>query len=135
SSEAGLWVTVEGASSAILLKSKITLKCGFDLGFTLKPTLLILEINSVNGLLSSGTLFSLFSPLLHLLLGRYAFHLWRPLSQVITEATKKLPTAVSVRNKQTIFNIHPEKKKKQGTKAKRYIFVAYLPINESNDLW
>uniref|UniRef100_A0A9J7Y1E6 DnaJ (Hsp40) homolog, subfamily C, member 15 n=1 Tax=Cyprinus carpio carpio TaxID=630221 RepID=A0A9J7Y1E6_CYPCA len=25
--------------------------------------------------------------------GRYAFHLWRPLSQVITEATKKLPTA------------------------------------------
>uniref|UniRef100_A0A671SIS6 Uncharacterized protein n=1 Tax=Sinocyclocheilus anshuiensis TaxID=1608454 RepID=A0A671SIS6_9TELE len=60
---------------------------------------------------------------------RYAFHLWRPLSQVITEATKKLPTAVSVRNKQTIFNIHPKKKKKQGTKAKRYIFVAYLPIN------
>ncbi len=64
---------------------------------------------------SSGTLFNPFFPLLHLLLGRYAFHLWRPLSQVITEAAKKLPSAVSVRNEQTIFNIHFEKKVLKGT--------------------
>lgn len=72
-------------------------KCGFVLGFTLKPTLLTLEIKSVVCQLSSGTLinpstsFSLCS-----FLGRYAFHLWRPLGQIITEAAKKVPSAVSV---------------------------------------
>jgi len=84
----------------------IRLKCGFVLGFTLKPTLLTREIIFVNCLLSSGTLFNqsvLFFLLLHWLLGRYAFHLWKPLGQVITEAAKKVPTTVSVRKKPTFF--------------------------------
>lgn len=33
---------------------------------------------------------------------------------MITEAAKKLPSAVSVRNEQTIFNIHFEKKVLKG---------------------
>ncbi|XP_043104411.1 dnaJ homolog subfamily C member 15-like isoform X2 [Puntigrus tetrazona] len=90
--------------------------------------------------------------------GRYAFHLWRPLGQVITEAAKKLPSAsfsayykggfeqkMTRREASLILGISPTSTKTKVREAHRRIMVLNHPdkggspylaakINEAKDL-
>ncbi|XP_055070745.2 dnaJ homolog subfamily C member 15 [Misgurnus anguillicaudatus] len=90
--------------------------------------------------------------------GRYAFHLWRPLGQVITEAAKKVPSAtfsayykggfeqkMSRREASLILGISPTSTKAKVREAHRKIMVLNHPdkggspyiaakINEAKDL-
>lgn len=90
--------------------------------------------------------------------GRYAFHLWRPLGQVITEAAKKFPSSsfsayykggfeqkMTRREASLILGISPTSTKTKVREAHRQIMVLNHPdkggspylaakINEAKDL-
>ncbi|XP_051998780.1 dnaJ homolog subfamily C member 15 [Xyrauchen texanus] len=90
--------------------------------------------------------------------GRYAFHLWRPLGQVITEVAKKMPSAsfsayykggfeleMTKREASLILGISPNSTKAKVQEAHRRIMVLNHPdkggspylaakINEAKDL-
>uniref|UniRef100_A0A9J7Y9A7 DnaJ (Hsp40) homolog, subfamily C, member 15 n=1 Tax=Cyprinus carpio carpio TaxID=630221 RepID=A0A9J7Y9A7_CYPCA len=72
--------------------------------------------------------------------GRYAFHLWRPLSQVITEAAKKLPSTsfsayykggfeqkMTRREASLVLGISPTSSKAKVREAHRRIMVLNHP--------